>query len=299
MTYEQRKAYYILHLCVFIWGFTAILGNLISLQETVLVWYRMGITAISLLILPDLWRNLKGFTYNQLIQIAGVGIIVAFHWITFYGAIKYANVSVALTCMAMVSLFTAFFEPFFFKTTIKKSEVLMGLAIIPAMYLIFYFNGQFITGLILGIISAFLAAVFSVINRKLVTRHEPLSITFLELGIGFVFLSLTMPIYLQLFPSTLLLPTRSDIIYLLLLSIVCTAVPFTLSLRSLRHLSAFTANITINLEPVYGILLAMLFFKEHKELNTGFYAGAILIIIVVFVNAWRQGITRNTSLSQH
>ncbi|MFN3940939.1 MAG: EamA family transporter, partial [Chitinophagales bacterium] len=126
MTSEQRKAYYTLHLCVFIWGFTAILGNLISLQETVLVWYRMGITALSLLLLPDLWRNLKGFSKKQLLHIAGVGILVAFHWITFYGAIKYANVSVALTCMATVSLFTAFIEPLFFKTSVKIAEVIMG-----------------------------------------------------------------------------------------------------------------------------------------------------------------------------
>lgn len=295
MNSAQRKAYYILHLCVFIWGFTAILGNLISLKETVLVWYRMGITAVSLLVLPDLWRNLKGFTKQQLLKIAGVGVIVAFHWITFYGAIKYANVSVALTCMATVSLFTAFTEPLFFRVKINRKEVLMGAAIIPAMYLIFYFTGQYITGLILGIISAFLAALFSVINRKLVTEHEPLSITFLELSTGFIFLTIMMPLYLFMFPAAGLIPQWDDIWYLLILSIICTAVPFTLSLKSLRHLSAFTSNITINLEPVYGILLAMLFFEEYKQLNAGFYFGACVILLVVFVNAWMHGLTKKVS----
>lgn len=299
MTPARRKAYYILHLCVFIWGFTAILGNLISLQETILVWYRMGITAVSLLVLPDLWRGLKHFKFKELAKIAGVGVIVSFHWITFYGAIKYANVSVALTCLATISLFTAFIEPLFFKTKINKKEVLMGLAIVPAMYLIFYFNGQYITGLILGILSALFACLFSVINKKLVTQHEPLSLTFLELTTGFVFLTIMMPFYLQLFPGSNWIPTDLDIVYLLILSIGCTAIPFTLSLRSLRHLSAFTSNMTINMEPIYGILLAMLFFEEHKQLNIGFYVGAIIIIIIVFVNAWLHGLTNKSLEESH
>lgn len=284
MISERRRAYYILHLCVFIWGFTAILGNLISLRETVLVWYRMGLTAASLLVLPDLWRGLKRVHFKDLAKIAGVGIIVSLHWITFYGAIQYANVSVALTCLATISLFTAFLEPLYFKTSVNRWEVFMGLAIVPAMYLIFYFNGQYRTGMIIGIISAFLSSLFSVINRKIVTHHEPLSVTFIELGAGFLFLTLVLPFYLHWFPGSNWVPSNSDVVYLLLLSIVCTAIPFTLSLRILRHLSAFTSNMVVNLEPIYGILLAMVFFGEHRELNSGFYIGAACIILVVFAN---------------
>ena len=283
---QHRRALLILHLCVFIWGFTAILGNLISLRETVLVWYRMGITSASLLLLPAFWRWIKTVPRKDMGRIAGIGLIVAVHWITFYGAIKYANVSVALTCMATVSFFTALLEPLFFRTKLIKRDVLFGLAVIPALYVVFYFSGNFVTGIIMGLTSAFLAAMFTVFNKKVTVRFDPFSITFIELFSGWIFIGLMLPLYLQLFPDTPLVPGTTDVWYLLILSIVCTTLPFTLSLVSLRHVSAFTANLTINLEPIYGILLAIFFFKEYEQLSAGFYIGAAIVLGIVFIHAW-------------
>ncbi|MBC8172432.1 MAG: EamA family transporter, partial [Chitinophagales bacterium] len=171
MTAEQKRAYLILHICVFIWGFTAILGNVISLKETILVWYRMGITAASLLFLPALWKNIKNIPRKEILKIAGIGIIVMFHWIAFYGSIQYANVSVSLTCLATITLFTSFIEPLFFKSKIKYWEVISGAFIIPGIYIIFYFTGEFQTGIILGLLSALFAALFSVLNKKMIAKH--------------------------------------------------------------------------------------------------------------------------------
>ncbi|HQU38237.1 MAG: DMT family transporter [Chitinophagales bacterium] len=283
---SEKQAMLLLHLCVFIWGFTAILGNLITLRETVLVWYRMGITSLSLLFLPAFWRGIRTIRKQDAWRIASVGIMVSVHWVTFYGAIKYANVSVALTCLATVSFFTSLLEPLFFKSRHRFTEILFGLAVIPALYMVFRFTGSYATGMIMGVFSAFLAAVFTILNKRLTVSYDPFSITFLELATGFVFLGLLMPVYLQWFPGTPLLPSGADIGYLLILSLVCTTLPFILSLISLRHISAFTANLTINLEPVYGILLAMLFFHEQDELQPGFYLGAGIILVIVFLHAY-------------
>jgi drug/metabolite transporter (DMT)-like permease len=286
MANNQRRALLILHFCVLIWGFTAILGNLISLQETVLVWYRMGITSLSLLLLPAFWKGIRLISLKNALQVAAIGILVALHWITFYGAIKYSNVSVALTCLATVSFFTALIEPIFFRQKHNARDLLFGLAVIPGLYMVFYFTGQYYTGMIMGIISALLAAVFSVLNKRITSKYNPLSITFLELFSGFIFIGALLPIYFYFFPEAQLLPNRADTGYLIILSLVCTTLPFTLSLISLRHVSAFTANLTINLEPVYGILLAILFFQEHEMLSPGFYIGSSLILAIVFLHSF-------------
>lgn len=286
MANNQRKALLILHFCVLIWGFTAILGNLISLQETVLVWYRMGITSFSLLLLPAFWKGIRQISLKNALQVAAIGILVALHWITFYGAIKYSNVSVALTCLATVSFFTAIIEPLFFRQKHNMREILFGLAVIPGLYMVFYFTGQYITGMVMGVISALLAAIFSVLNKQITSKYDPLSITFLELFSGFIFIGALLPVYFFFFPETQFVPNWSDAGYLLILSLVCTTLPFTLSLISLRHVSAFTANLTINLEPVYGILLAILFFQEHEMLSPGFYLGSLLILSVVFLHSF-------------
>jgi drug/metabolite transporter (DMT)-like permease len=242
----------------------------------------MGITSVSLLFIPAFWRGIRKIARKDALKIATIGLIVAIHWITFYGAIKYSNVSVALTCMATVSFFTALLEPIFQRGRHNILEILFGLAVIPALYIVFYFTGNYMTGIIMGIISAFLAAIFTILNKRVTSQHDSLPITFLELCTGFVFIGLSLPVYFYFFPDANLLPQGDDYIYLLVLSLVCTTLPFALSLISLRHVSAFTANLTINLEPVYGILLAMLFFKEHKELSFGFYIGAAIILLIVF-----------------
>lgn len=284
MDQKQKEAYFILHICVFIWGFTAILGNLIILSETVLVWYRMGITSLCLLFIPALWNNLGNIPRRQMMQIAGIGFLVALHWITFYGAIKYSVVSVALTCLATITFFTSIIEPLFYRKKMRPLDVISGFAIIPAIYLIFYFSGRYGTGICLGLCSAFFAALFSVLNKKMVARYEAVSITFIELGSGFLCISLFLPFYVMIFDHVTLLPSQNDLIYLLILSIFCTCVPFILSLNCLKYLSAFTSNLTINLEPVYGIIMACFIFHDYRELNAGFYCGAVIILFIVFMN---------------
>ncbi|MFN0275153.1 MAG: DMT family transporter [Chitinophagales bacterium] len=280
---EQRRAYLILHICVFIWGFTAILGNLITLKETVLVWYRMGITSLSLMFLPILWKGMRRISFRAVLQLSGIGVLVALHWITFYGSIKYSLASVALTCLATISLFTAFLEPLMLKSKFQMRQVLLALAILPAIYLLFHFSGQYTLGIIMGLLSSLFASIFTILNKKVIVKYDAVSVTFVELGTGFLFISIVLPVYFNFYPETVFLPTSSDWIYLLILSIVCTSIPFVLSINTLRHLSAFTGNLAVNLEPVYGIIMASLLFKDHKQLDSGFYVGACIIIGAVFM----------------
>jgi drug/metabolite transporter (DMT)-like permease len=257
----------------------------------------MGITSLSLLLLPAFWRGIRTIDRSSMLKIAGIGLIVAVHWVTFYGAIKYSNVSVALTCMATVSFFTAVLEPIFSKTRFILRDLLFSLLVIPALYIVFYFSGNYVTGIVMGLISAFLAAVFTILNKKVTSKFDPFSITFIELFSGFIFIGLILPFYFNWFPDAVFQPNLSDTGYLLLLSIVCTTLPFVLSLISLRHVSAFTANLTINLEPVYGILLAILIFKEHEQLQPGFYIGASIVILIVFTHSILLSRSRKKSKS--
>lgn len=288
MDHEYRKAYWLYHVCVFLWGFTAVFGRIIDLNETILVWYRMGITSIILLCIPALWKSLNGLSRKTFWKLVGIGLIVTAHWLAFYGSIKVANISVALTCLATTSFFVSVLEPLFFGRKFIWHELLLALLVVPAMYLIFHFSGSFKTGIILGLISTFFATLFSLLNKKMIEETKPLNITFIEIATGFVVLSAIMPLYLQAQPETDLHPSQSDIINLILFSGLATVVPFTLSLYCMRHISVFTASITLNLEPVYGIGMAILLFNEQEHLQPEFYIGTLLILAVVFINPFIQ-----------
>ncbi len=288
MDKEYRKAYWLYHVCVFLWGFTAVFGRIIDLNETILVWYRMGITSLILLCLPGLWRSMRSIDRKTLIQLVGIGVVVTAHWLAFYGSIKSANISVALTCLATTSFFVSVLEPLFFRRKFIWHELLLAILVVPAMYLIFHFSGAYRTGIILGLISTFFATVFSLFNKKMIAQTKPLNITFVEIATGFVLLSAIMPVYLHYLPETDLQPSGMDVINLILFSALCTVVPFTLSLYCMRHISVFTASITLNLEPVYGIIMAILLFQENAHLETGFYIGTLLIMAVVFINPFIQ-----------
>lgn len=283
-----RKAYWAYHICVFLWGFTAVFGRIINLNETVLVWYRMGITSLILLCIPSLWKTIRQVDKRTFWQLVGIGVLVTIHWITFYGSIKSANISVALTCLATTSFFVSVFEPLLFGRKFVWHELILALLVIPAMYLIFRFSGDYKTGIILGLISTFFATMFALFNKKMTKRTAPLNITFIEIGTGFILLSMVMPLYLQWQPDADMSPSMADSINLVLFAGICTVVPFTLSLYSMRHISVFTASITLNLEPVYGIIMAIVFFHENDHLETGFYLGTLLILLVVFINPFIQ-----------
>jgi drug/metabolite transporter (DMT)-like permease len=281
---SRQKAYLQLHTSVFLWGFTAILGQVISIQALPLVWYRMLITCSSLLLLPGLIQEIKKIIRPDLWRIAGIGCIVCLHWLCFYGSIKVSNVSVALSCLATTSFFTAILEPVIRRTRHDLRELLLGLMIIPGIYLIYYFTENYTEGIILGLLAALFSGIFTILNKQMVSKYEPRSFTFVELSSGFFFLSLIAPFYFWFFPETALMPTGKDWLFLLILGIGCTTLPFVLALRALKHLSAFAAVLTVNLEPVYGIIMAVIFFNEHEKINSYFYLGTLIILTSVFLH---------------
>ena len=274
-----RRAYLELHLAVLLFGFTAILGKLITLTALVLVWWRVLFTALSLLPLVRVraaWRQLSPARRWRLF---GIGTVIAVHWVTFYGAIKLANASVALVCMATTSLFAAFLEPWLLRRPLHRLEVGLSLLIIPGMALVVgTLPAGMGWGVVVGLVSALLAALFSILNKQIISDSAPRVITLVEMSAAWVFLSLVLPIYLWYAPATAVLPTGSDIVYLAVLVLACTTLAFLLNLRALRHLSAFAATLTINLEPVYGILLAAVLLREYEELTPLFYLGLLVVL---------------------
>ncbi len=222
------------------------------------------------------------------LKIGGVGGIVALHWVTFYGSIKYANVSVGVTCLSAIGFFTSFFEPLIRRRRIDILEILLGLLAITGIYLIFDFYPQYKTGIIFGIISAMLASVFPILNKNLLVKHPSKTVTFYEMSGGLIVLTFIIPFYLQKFPAHYYLPTISDWWWLLLLAWFCTVLSFILQMNSLRKISAFTSNLTYNLEPLYSIILAFIIFKENQYLSKEFYIGLALILLAVILQMMRE-----------
>ncbi|HYJ39017.1 MAG TPA: DMT family transporter, partial [Chitinophagaceae bacterium] len=252
----MRRAFLQLHLAVLLAGFTGILGRLITLNEGLLVWYRLLFSALTLWILFFITGKLQRIPIKECLKIFGVGLIAALHWVTFYGSIKYANVSVALVCFSAIGFFTAIFEPLVFRKRINAWELLLGLMAIGGIYIIFHFDPEYKVGIILGIISALLGCLFPIFNRIFLRKHSAETVTVYELTGGLLSLSVILPFYLQLFPADHVIPTRDDFLWLLVLSWFCTVLAFQLSMNALKKISAFTVNLSYNLEPVYGILLA-------------------------------------------
>lgn len=283
----MKKALLYLHIAVFLAGFTGVLGRLISLNESLLVWYRLLFTSLSMSLLFLWQRSFPTVSLSGMIKIFGVGAIVALHWVSFYGSIKYSNVSVALVCFSTLSFFSAILEPLIARKKISPVEVLLGLITIFGVYLIFHFDARYKKGIIFGIVSAVLASLFTILNKKLLSRYPPRTVTFYELTGGFVVLSFILPLYLHLLRVPFSLPQGWDWPWLLFLSLLCTVLAFYLSLTALASVSSFTVNLTYNLEPVYGIILAFVIYKENKNLHASFYAGLSLIFIAVFIQMIR------------
>ncbi len=279
-----RRAYLELHIAVFLFGFTAILGDLIQLSALMLVWWRVLLTAMSLLLLARVGKIFRDLPRRTILQYMGVGVLVAFHWLAFYGSIKLSNASIALICMATTSFFTSLIEPLVMRQRVQWFEIVLGLLIIPGMALIVSSTEASMNmGILAGLVSALLAALFATLNKRLIGRADEMSITFLELGSAWLFLSLVLPFYIIGGGHQLqLMPKGMDWVYILILALLCTTLAYVLALRSLRHLTAFASNLTVNLEPVYGIAMAWLLLKENEELPPGFYWGVLIIMAAVF-----------------
>jgi len=256
---------------------------LISLNEGLLVWYRMLMTVVVLAGWMYYKKQLQLIAKKDMLKIAGVGLILALHWVTFYGSVKYANVSVALVCFSATGFFTALLEPLLLRKKIVWSELALGLLAIAGIYIIFDFHPQYKTGILFGLLSAMGSAMFPIMNKQLLLRFTPKTLTLYEISGGLLLLSFILPVYLHFFPATHFLPSMADTGWLLILAVICTIFTFDLQLQALKKISAFTANLTYNLEPVYGIILAFVFFGENKLLHPGFYWGLALILAAILL----------------
>lgn len=283
----MKNALIKLHAAVFLWGFTGVLGRLISLNEGLLVWYRILITLVTLYFLMRSKNQLQAVDRRQRNQLFAIGSLVVFHWCFFYGSIKYSNVSIALTCLSSTGLFTALLEPLIIRRKVVVMEILLGLVAIAGIYLIFHFDPQYKTGIVLGIIASILTCIFSILNKNQVSYNPPRVVMLYELAGGFVLLTLLLPLYLYALPTDHWLPTKNDLLWFLLLSWLCTILAMDLSLQALQKVSAFTQNLTLNLEPVYGIILAFVVYNENKYLSKYFYYGFGLILLAVILQTLR------------
>jgi len=283
----MRKSFFELHIAIFLAGITGLLGRLITLNEGLLVAYRMAMAAVVLWLI-DLFSGRRLLPGKKAAwQMLGAGVLIGLHWVFFYGSIKYANVSIGLVCFSAVSFFTAFLDPLISRRRLDRMEVILGMAVMIGIYLIFHFEARYATGILLGILSSFLCALFVILSKDILVRNDPYTVTRLEMTGGAGVLLALMPVYLHFFPSPTLIPNPSDLLWLSILSILCTVVAFSLSNRALQKISPFTVNISYNLEPVYGILLAFAVYREDRYLGASFYVGLAIIAATVLIQSWR------------
>ncbi|ALL07550.1 hypothetical protein AQ505_19875 [Pedobacter sp. PACM 27299] len=277
----MKKSYFLLHIAILLAGFTGVFGKLITLNEGLLVWYRVLFSAIILLAVLRILNIQSKESLAEKFNIGKIGLFLTIHWVFFYASIKYSNISIGVVCYCLTSLFTAIFEPIINKKRFSTSQLLLSGLTLMGISLIFHFDTSFQVGIILGVISSSFAALYTVFNEKLVQRFESISINYYQMIGGTIGLGLILPIYLYYFPVATVLPSLSDFWYLILLASFCTVALYVLFAESLKKLSAFTVNLSFNLEPIYAVMLAFVFFNEGKELNASFYIGCSFVIASV------------------
>jgi drug/metabolite transporter (DMT)-like permease len=284
MPSDNLKNYLHLHFIVFIWGFTAVLGALISLDALPLVWFRM-LFAVGFILIYIYFKKIPSrISTKSALKFILTGFIIALHWFTFFKAIKVSNISITLACLSTGALFTSLLEPILYGKKIVWYEVFFGLLVVCGLCIIFNVHGEYIEGMVYALICAFLSALFTVINSQFVKTHNPVIISFYELAGGVVFFTVLLLLSNSFLPNFFELSAK-DFMYLMILSSICTAYAIIASTSLMKHLSAYTVMLTINLEPIYGVILAFIFFHEKEKMSTGFYLGAILILATVIINA--------------
>jgi drug/metabolite transporter (DMT)-like permease len=286
---DKLLNYLHLHFIVFIWGFTAVLGALISIDSIPLVWWRMSM-AVVLIFIYMKWKKIpfqltgkNALPRKRIIGFLIAGVVIALHWVTFFGAIKESNVSITLAMISMGAFFTALLEPVFTSKKFVWYELFFGIIIIGALYYIFKIETEYVTGMVLGLISALLSAIFSIMNVKWAKEHLPSVISFYELFSGVLLLTL----FFVFLPIDFVTPSElapMDWMWLGILASICTAYAFIVNVKVMKYLSAYTVMLTINLEPVYGIFLAYLILGESEEMTSEFYIGAVVILAVIVCN---------------
>jgi drug/metabolite transporter (DMT)-like permease len=279
----MKNPYLLLHIAVILAGFTGVFGKLITLNEGLLTWYRILISSVALFFVLYITKTPHPKLLKDRLKIAQVGVIITIHWLFFYGSIKYSNVSIGVVCYALTSCFTAILVPIINKKKFILTELLLSLLTIFGIGLIFHFDSSHQTGILLGVISSIFAALYTIFNEKLVREFDTKVINFYQIFGGTVALTLVLPLYLLYFPTDNLIPNLSDSIYLLVLALLCTVGLYYLFAEALKKISAFTVNLTFNLEPVYAILLAFILFNEAKEVNASFYIGLLFVMVSVLL----------------
>ncbi|MFT4203034.1 MAG: DMT family transporter [Chitinophagaceae bacterium] len=283
----MKRAYILLHLAVLLAGFTGIFGKLIDLNQLVLVFYRTLIASAALGIILAFSKKKHRYALKDILHIGGTGLVITLHWIFFYGSIKYSNVSIGVVCFCLTGFFTSLLSPLFRKGSFDKYELMLSLLVLLGIVLIFSFDTTYRFGIFLGIISALFASLFTLLNERLISQYDVWHINFYQLATGAVFTGIMVAIYKKIDVSLVVIPTPTEWLYLLILGLFCTVLLYTLILMAQRYVSAFTVNLSFNLEPIYSILLAILLFQENRVLQPTFYIGCGLVIVSVSIQMWR------------
>jgi drug/metabolite transporter (DMT)-like permease len=283
MQNDKLLNYLHLHFIVFIWGFTAVLGALISLEAIPLVWYRMLMATLIIFAFLKFRKEKLKFSLKTLSGFALAGIIIALHWLTFFGAIKASNVSVTLAVLSTGAFFASLLEPLLYGRKVIWYEVFFGLIVIVGLYIIFDVDSSNTLGILLALISAFLSALFSVINGKFVLKHKASAISFYELMFGVIGISIYLA-FSGKFTAEFFTVSAHDWLYLVILASACTAYAFIASIHVMKWISPYTVMLTINLEPVYGIILALIVLGDSENMSPQFYYGALIILLTVIAN---------------
>ncbi len=291
MQESKLKNYLLLHLIVFIWGFTAILGALITIDAIPLVFFRMGLAVVFIAIYFLFKKDSFFVDKKGVLKFLLSGIIIAMHWVFFFKAIKISNVSVALVTMSTGAFFTSLIEPLFFRRRIKPLEIILGMIVIGGLYIIFNFESQYKLGIIYALISSFLGALFSVLNGLFIKKYDANRISLYQLLFGFLFVAIYL-FFNNSYSVAFFTLHSTDWVYLFVLSSICTAYAFIMSVKVMKYISPYTVMLTINLEPVYAIILALFIFGDKEKMNPAFYLGAGIVLGVVLLN----GIIKNRSL---
>ena len=283
MQNDKLLNYFHLHFIVFIWGFTAVLGDLITIEAVPLVWHRMLLGSLFVLIYIIYNKGVLKVSLRSLIKFAFVGLLIALHWLAFFSAVKVSNVSITLAMMSTGAFFASFLEPIFFKRKIIGYEVIFGLIVIIGLYIIFKVESEYLSGILLALLASFLGALFSIFNGMMVKSHNATVISFYELLFGVVFITIYI-LSIDGFDNAFFNLSGSDWTYLIILASICTAYAFIASVHVMKWISPYTVMLTTNMEPVYGILLALLILGEKEYMSPAFYLGAIIILITVVLN---------------
>ncbi len=283
MRNDKLLNYLHLHFIVFIWGFTAVLGALITLEAIPLVWFRMLLATLIVFVFLKFRKEKLKFSLKTLSGFALAGIIIALHWLTFFGAIKASNVSVTLAVLSTGAFFASILEPLLYGRKIILYEVFFGLIVVVGLYIIFDVETSYTLGIVLALISAFLSALFSVINGKFVIKHKASAISFYELMFGVLGISIYL-VFSGGFTAEFFAISAHDWLYLILLASVCTAYAFIASIHVMKWISPYTVMLTINMEPVYGIVLALIVLGDSENMSPQFYYGALIILLTVVAN---------------